>query len=103
MSTTLDNLLRGRALILDPKHWTTGAYARHENGNPIGYDTPNACQWCTTCALRKILGVHLLEVLESDESVALEEEMDGNIAHFNDTMSHAAVIAAWDRAIESTP
>ena len=104
MSIAKDNLIAARELIADPAHWTTGTYARHKNGNSIGPEESNACQWCSIGALRKVMGSPAILCVTGSEGAALSEQMDGfDIASFNDTRTHAAVIAAWDRAIEATP
>lgn len=41
-------------LIEDPAHWTTGAYARNEKGDPIASDDPSAVCWCLIGAKNKV-------------------------------------------------
>jgi isopentenyldiphosphate isomerase len=101
MTTTRDNLIAGQVVILDPKHWTTNVYAKTANGNPIGSSEVNACRWCSIGALNKITRHH--PELYTPVFEALCREMNFHVINFNDTQSHDAVIAAWDRAIEATP
>lgn len=93
--TTLEILKAARELISVPERWTQGAAARHKNGNVIGWNTANASCWCSTGAVMKC-GLH-----HADSALSLLAEVTsvGSVPYYNDTHTHAEVLAMFDRAI----
>ena len=97
-------LIKAKATIADPKHWTQGFFAKDAEGHDVGPAKPDAVCWCSLGALDKV--VHE----ENDYSacfaatrylfeVSAECGYSG-IPDFNDCSSHEAVMKAWDKAIQ---
>jgi hypothetical protein len=101
---TLEILKAGRALIADPKNWCQGTLAKNnlgEDTDPLYYD---ACCWCSVGALRKAVGDGHTSTGEAQAHLyrALPEGLDDMaIVTFNDTQTHAKVLAMWDKAIQN--
>jgi hypothetical protein len=111
MKTTREVLVAARALIARPEAWTQGALARTvENGVASSVGDFATC-WCAEGAVVKVGGDEIWHEVEGGRCL-YEQTLDalrvaaGGIAihRFNDTHSHADVLAAFDRAIaaEST-
>lgn len=63
-------------LFSDPSHHTSGEYARHKNGNPIGPLLPNAVCWCFVGGCMKVSNHdHALEI-DMREALNLARERD---------------------------
>lgn len=95
--TTADTLRAARALIERPERWTQGAMARRADGLRCRHEDDAACRWCTSGAVRR--------VAQSGEEAAaalrrLYEVMKTTPPDFNDSHTHAEILAAFDRAIE---
>jgi hypothetical protein len=91
-------LTRARKRIEAPERWTQGHEALDANRRSVGPTTAAACQWCATGSL----------LCESESWSAYEKawwqlngalDDDDSVIMFNDTHTHAEVIAAFDRAI----
>ena len=89
---TLEILKAGRELISDPARWTQGAFARNETGESIFADE-GAIRFCSIGAISKVCGKRCVS------KFACEVLGGFNVALFNDTHTHAEVLAMWDRAI----
>lgn len=101
----VNELLRAaRARIAKAEHWTQGDFAKTAHGNAIGPTEGPAVCWCAAGALEAeyAMAGPGSDKLFYDAAEALEAEMDDHIYSFNDTRSHADVLAAFDRAIEAT-
>ena len=89
-------LRKAKALIDSPEKWLKGSYAADEHGNALQIDNQIACKFCSVGALQKIC---------DDANVYfgamfyLGRETSNNVAIFNDTHTHAEVMAKWDEAI----
>lgn len=99
MKTPKDILIEARALISDPKRWTQGSWAKNARGWDVFYNDPSAVCFCASSALRR--SCNLLE-LETAWGI-LAREMDGGVAPFNDSHTHAEVMDAFQKAIDSLP
>jgi hypothetical protein len=95
-------LIAAKALIEDPKHWTTGALARDKDGNVTSSQGEEAVCFCSWGAFNKI------EQATNDERAAeaASEYLrlavpDGSRmpAVYNDSHTHEQVMAMWDAAI----
>ena len=94
--TTLEVLKAARELISKPENWTTVFLARDANGNPVPPCSSEATCFCAIGAIENAAGGGP----EAAAHCELRSEMQyGSIAAFNDSQGHAAVIAAFDRAI----
>lgn len=109
----VDVLEMGRGLISDEKNWTRKAYARDSVGTVIEAEDPEAVCWCSVGALKKVTSncttsctccegpIGLFRGSFELLDIAVQEFAIGeNMIRFNDTHTHAGVLAVWDRAIE---
>jgi hypothetical protein len=83
---------KARERIADPKRWTTGAFARDKDGNPVPVFDGKAVCWCVSGALAHIAGY-------SDGYDAEKLLMPGGVAGYNDAHSHAEVLELLDKTI----
>lgn len=93
-----EKLKAAKAVITDPNKWTQRAFARDKDGVMVGSIDPSAVCFCSIGAINSLkLSNYASSKLQSE----LNDFMSGDIADFNDNCTHAEVMAAWDRAIES--
>lgn len=95
---TLDILISARAWLADPDRWIQGA-SWH---NADGVYTDNPAAVVQTCAIG---AVALIDYDHYFDAVNQLREAMGGVAvdDFNDEHTHAEVLAAFDRAIQSSP
>ena len=97
-------LIKAKAVIADPKHWTQGWYAKDAKGYSTGPAEPNAVCWCSVGALRAV--AHEENTYSTRSAAAgylarVSAECGYNdIPDFNDNSSHETVMKAWDKAIK---
>ena len=105
MSDATDVLVAARDLIAEPERWTQGSPARDAQGNRTGWGAPAAVCWCAVGAVEK--AAESATALSGRRSVLVEAAMS-ELRHaigrhaiflFNDSHSHAEVLAAFDKAI----
>lgn len=91
-------LKAAKAVIENPDKWTQGAFARDTQGNrlPGGYGDEATC-FCSLGAVEKATQLDWYDT--PDIVVYLEEAIDDQVAHFNDSASHADVMQMFDKAI----
>lgn len=87
-------LTAARELISAPERLARGQYARDINGEGCSSDDENAVCFCSIGAIHRVGG-------DWDEKRFLRAEMDGTIIDFHETHTHAEILSAFDRAIES--
>lgn len=96
MKTPKEIFTEAFALVRDERTWTTGTQARNRMGREVRPRSPEAVCWCSVGAINRFWNSE-----NTDERyaviIALESEVDA-IAKFNDTHTHAEVVAAWERA-----
>lgn len=95
---TVETLKAAKVLISDPAKWTQGSYARAVRGHEVGPSEPDAVCWCSYGALQHVRRASS-DSAWGDALIELMTAMGGGIAAFNDNNDHAAVMAAFDRAI----
>lgn len=97
--TTREVLIEARKLIEKPDGWCRGTDAKDESGRCVRCDDPHARSFCAVGALARVSDKHEFE----SAYLALRRGLPtrGGVATFNDTHTHAEVIAAFDRAIEA--
>jgi hypothetical protein len=103
VKSTLEVLTEARALIADPKHWTTRAYARGKDRIEVRPNAPEADCWCAVGALAKASGLEVRRIEDCSKPYrALQRAMSitGFLSGWNDRHGHDEVLAAFDRAIE---
>ena len=95
-----DLLVAARELISDSERWTQGCNARDRNGAPVPHEHQAAVAWCAAGACRRVsAGTPLLRTVREarnrlDRAVPL-----GRLGDFNDTHTHAEVLALFDTAV----
>ena len=110
MSTTLQKqiLIDARELIASPEHWTTGTLACRGDGEHVPWADRSASRWCAMGAIYRAaydrLGdTHLAARIGNDVIKTItppgESHLRGYLPTLNDQQGHAAVIAAFDRAL----
>ena len=104
--TTKEILIAARAKIADEKNWTQGELARDAKGDPCKPLSPEAVCWCTDGALRFAQGEDNLYARSYGpigalmEALSLEKDPSTTIPwRYNDSHTHAEVLAIFDRAI----
>ena len=99
-----DILKAARAKIERPECWTQDVFARDTKGDRVHALSPNAVCWCSIGACVAVASANppndlsyriALDALAGVTGVA-------EISDFNDTHTHAEVLAAFDKAIEAT-
>lgn len=93
---TAQILKDARALIADEKNWTQDKVARDRRGYSVSPESRRAVCFCAIGALRK--------TCVDDDSLIYARDVLRDVAkipitEFNDTHTHAEVIALFDRAI----
>lgn len=99
MKTTAEILIEARKLIEKPENWTQGVDARDSRGIAVDYDHGGAVCWCAAGAISRI-GKMSDAVGDAERTMRLAIGF-GFISSFNDSRTHAEVLAAFDRAIEA--
>ena len=97
-------LIKAKAVIADPKHWTQDVYAKDAEGRATKTLSPDAACWCSLGALEKVAPGEDTHSTRSAAAgyllnVSIECGYTG-IPDFNDNSSHEAVMKAWDKAIK---
>jgi hypothetical protein len=107
MSTTVQKqvLIKARALIADPDHWTRNVLARNAAGYSVHWCDPSATKWCAVGAIYR----STYEIVgNKQEATRIGKEVAKGIAPIwfgrslmtvNDVRGHAAVLSRFDRAL----
>jgi hypothetical protein len=97
--TPLETLKAARQLITDPAKWTQGEFARDVDGSASFALSERAHCYCALGALEKVIG-------RPDYTDAYDKlwrvcrtKFGTDVAAFNDTHTHAEVLALFDAAI----
>lgn len=97
--TPLETLKAARQLISDPAKWTQRFMARDADKHPTYVGSKSADCWCSMGAICHVVG----GLCQSDGEAALAAlgaTIGGkNVVRFNDTHTHAEVLALFDAAI----
>ena len=97
--TPLQTLKAARDLISDPARWTQGWFAKNERGLNVSEDHPDACCWCVLGAMKRVssssIGFHQAAAILRNRSMFRLFDL----SEFNDTHTHAEVLALFDAAI----
>jgi hypothetical protein len=103
MHSTLQILSRARELISDPKNWVQGIIATDRSGKPSALASSATVCFCAVGALKRATIEHGYSPLFSiTAQIKLSETMGNETTiHFNDTHSHAEVLAKFDEAIRN--
>ena len=95
-------ILAARTLIADERDWTRGVIARTRSGMPCRPDSKRARSFCMVGALNFAIG-NLSLALQNLTVDAVSKAMPTSpfgVGMFNDTHTHAQVIAVLDKAIQ---
>jgi len=99
MTTPLEALRKARALLENPEHWTTGAFARDINGDMVTPSSGYAVAWCAEGAL--LVGSIYNQGAFKCLAEACTPTPEGGIPEYNDDLTdHPALLAWFDRAIK---
>jgi hypothetical protein len=88
-------------LLRDPTHWTQRAYAKDADGNCVTSDDPSAVCWCIYGAINKCYPNdedHKMVLRHKLREILCKEYGNPTIAEFNDTGTHANVVALLEQA-----
>jgi hypothetical protein len=112
--TPLDILVRGRALISEPRNWIQMNFAKDDNKLVCKVEDPRACSFCSLGALARVATVASLafppgsrareQIFENHERafyVLSNFVLTGSVGHWNDTHTHDQVLSVWDQAIKT--
>lgn len=94
-----DILKAGLALIRDKAHWTQHAAARNKYRKTVDATNPDACSWCSYGALLKTTNDTDASMYDIESYLYQAVAYTGSYIFFNDTRSHADVVAMWEKAI----
>lgn len=86
-------LRKAKALIDTPEKWTQKAIARESLGIVVKFDAHNATRLDSLGALARV------DFYNVGKPIGYLNQAMGNIVTFNDTHTHAEVMAKWDEAI----
>lgn len=93
--TPLETLKAARDLISDPARWTQGWFAKNAHGENVHSFSENAVCFCALGALDRTHNA----TLAIKDRLQRHLPPEHNISSFNDTHTHAEVIALFDAAI----
>lgn len=97
--TVAQVLREAKAVIPTPAQWTRKVAARDSRGNRVTPRNERAVRWCAMGAIEKVAPGDGLAALEWAAIRALRPHMDDEVPTFNDSHTHAEVLAAFDAAI----
>jgi hypothetical protein len=107
--TPLEILKAGRAVIADPTRWTQGVWVRDAQGVSLDDDVMSeaAACFCSDGALYRAVGYAASNAAPAEYGSAYHElnvtvnELEGisDIIGYNDSHTHAEVLAVWDATI----
>jgi len=104
MTTTVQKqvLIRARALIADPDHWTRNVLARNVAGHSVHWCDPSATKWCAVDAIYRstyaLVGSNTRIGKEVAKGIA-PIWFGRSLVTMNDMRGHAAVVARFNRAL----
>jgi len=98
-----DALKAGKALIADEANWTQGACARQtKKGDAVAFDDLNATCFCSYGAIMRVYGKPD-DAMKAVVAKVFNEHFENypmtGLVAFNDTRSHAQIMAKWDEMI----
>lgn len=90
----LEALIAARKKIENPANWTQRCEARNSSGTPTHYYSKNACAYCAGGALASVGAPYLTSAYDF-----MEKLIGQSVPGFNDSHTHAEVLAMFDCAI----
>lgn len=97
-------LTRAKEIISDDLNWCQGTFARTEYGDTCSPYEDGADMFCSEGALKRASMELGLTRYEVDRAATLLDKAcpNGDLWDFNDSNEHAAVIAIFERVLETT-
>jgi len=100
MNQLKSDLQAVRDLLADPKRWTQEYCGRTAEGTPITVPSPKAVCFCIMGAIFQTKGTEYANELE--DHLNASPLLDGvSYVHFNDTHTHAEVLALLDERLNA--
>ena len=97
--TPLETLKAARQLISDPAKWTQGVQARDEHGEQVPHSDRAAYCFCIMGAVNRVKPLwKKLDALLALSKIT-RRDFAASVPEFNDTHTHAEVLALFDAAI----
>lgn len=97
--TPLEVLQSARELISDPDKWVQGHIAVDRNGEYTNAASPYACRFCALGSLFRCTVGQPSDVYDDAVAVLASATPGSAIATYNDSRTHAEVLAVFDHAI----
>ena len=97
--TPLETLKAARDLISDPARWTQNLFARDKDGKRADPQSDEAVCFCSFGAIERFTGCKTLSEVEGHLDNVCGRLFGTNVISFNDTRTHAEVLALFDAAI----
>jgi hypothetical protein len=97
--TPLETLKAARQLISTPDSWTQEVFARDKDGLRVDAQSEEAVCFCSFGAIERFTGCKNLSEVEQHLDNVCEKYFRTNVISFNDTHTHAEVLALFDAAI----
>ena len=106
MKSTLEILIGARARIADPAHWIRFWFAANAQRAQVSVLSRNACSFCAKGAIINTVGTDAfsepVNIAENTLTKWLLTKGHGPyIGMYNDSHTHAGVLAMFDGAIET--
>jgi len=100
-----NDLRQIRDLLADPKRWTQEYCGRTASGDPITVPSPEATCFCLMGAIFQTQGCETGRTVNKLEDHLNESPLLEGVSYvrFNDTHTHAEVLALLDERIEAAP
>ena len=98
MTTPKQTLIAARALIADERRWTKRAKARDEYGLIATPTDERAICFCSIGAIEKVCCRYVEQINARQQ---LNSVISMSLSIYNDTHTHAEVLAMFDKAIEA--
>lgn len=94
MKPATEILLSAAFALTLPEHWTKRTLARDARGRAVDDDSEKACRWCLVGA------IHQASLVLGDDRIARGDAYAalGRFGQWNDTHTHAEVLAALYKA-----
>lgn len=98
---TLTLLKKARKVISKEENWTRGELARNFNGGAAVPNSTDAVCWCSMGAMRKFVELDFITPALDELILAMPIGYRQSVVTFEDSHTHAEVLALFDKAIEN--
>jgi hypothetical protein len=90
--------MKAYQLLADESKWCVKAFAKDKRGRCVNWDSNEAVRWCMVGAFNKIYGMGLTSKRKMVVRKVLKLIGDTCLSEFNDTHTHAEVLAVLHKA-----